>query len=353
MLFATALGAVQFHGVALGEDARSENGSMPLTTQARGTNGRRSRPITITTQVLGMTGWQPDPVITITTRALGMTGWQRDPITITTRALGMTGWQPDPIIITAQTLGMTGSQREPITITTQAFGMTGWASLPEQCSAPFVRDGAGGGCVCPPGLLPSGEACIAAGVSPPSDISVEIEGPDACEAGKKCPFDILVVNVGTGPFHGPMVVRDEVNLSGAQVSTTSSGWSCAASTCVRPGLTLAPGESERLTVDVLVPAGARRGFQLRQCAELKVPDPADAPVRFVQLMLTAAGIDVGPVDNLMGQKTSDGIEMFRGTVGLPSGFDIDEPLIAALRGLMFVDPRPENDRNCTEARVTK
>jgi hypothetical protein len=343
--------AAQFHDVALGQDASAAGEPTSLRTEPLGMTGWRHDPITITTPALGMTGWRHDPVVAIMTPTLGMTGWRRDPITVTTQALGMTGWQRDPVTVTAQALGMAGWRRDPIAITTRAFGMTGWASLPEACSAPFVRDSTGEGCVCPPEQLPSGNTCIAAGASPPADLRVEMEGPDACEADKTCPFDIQVANVGAGPFHGPLVVRLEGNLSGAQAS--SSGWSCAAGACVRAEVTLAPGESARLTVDVPVPGSTRTGFRLRQCAELKAPEPGDAPVQFVQLMLTAAGIDAGPVDNQMGRRTRSGIETFRTTAGLASGSDIDEPLIAALRGVMPVDPHPENDRSCTEARVTR
>jgi len=231
--------------------------------------------------------------------------------------------------------------------------MTGWGNVPEECSAPFVRDSGGEGCTCPAGLLSSGDGCIAAGASPPADLRVENEGPDVCESGKVCPFDILVTNVGAGPFHGPLVVRDEVNLTDAQVSAANSDWSCNADTCLYPRVTLAPGENETLTVNVLVPASTRRGVQLLNCAELKMPEPGDTPVRFVQLMLAVAGIDVGPADNRMGKKTRGGIEEFRRTVDLPSSASIDEPLIAALRGLMPVDPHPENDRDCAESRIVR
>jgi hypothetical protein len=351
-LFVAVVAAAQCHDVALGQDAPAEGGPRPLTTEPLGMTGWRHDPVVITTPALGMTGWRRDPIVTITTPALGMAGWRRDPVVITTPALGLTGWQRDPVAIAAPALGMTGWRHDPVVITTPALAMTGWAGIPEQCSAPFVRDDVGGGCICPPGLLPSGDACIAAGASPPADLRVEEKGPDTCEAGKSCPFDILVTNVGAGPFHGPLIVRDEVNLPDAQMSTTSGGWSCAAGTCVQPGATLAPGESETLTVNVLLPSGARRNSQLQHCAELKLPEPGDGPIRFVQLMLAAAGIDAGPADNQMGPRTRGGIETFRQTAGLPNGSDIDEPLIAALRRLMPVDPQPQNDRNCTEARIT-
>lgn len=351
-LFA-AIVAAQFHGAALGQDTDAESGPTPLTTETLGMTGWRHDPITITTQALGMTGWRPDPVVAITTRALGMTGWRRDPIIITTRALSMTGWQRDPMIVTTEGLGMAGWGHDPIAITAQALGMTGWGNVPEECSAPFVRDNTGEGCACPAGLLPSGDGCVAAGASPPADLRVEIEGPDVCESGKICPFDILVTNVGAGPFHGALVVRDEINLAYAQVSAADGGWSCTVDTCFYPGVTLAPGENETLTLDVLVPASTRRGVQLLNCAELKMPEPGDTPVRFVQLMLAVAGIDVGPADNQMGKKTRGGIEEFRRTVGLPSSAGIDEPLIAALRGLMPLDPHPENDRDCAGSRIVR
>jgi hypothetical protein len=231
--------------------------------------------------------------------------------------------------------------------------MTGWASPPEHCSAPFVRDGAGEECVCPPGLLPSGDGCIAAGAGPPADLRIENDGPDTCAAGKACPFAILVANIGAGPFQGPLVVRNEVNRSDAVLSAAGKGWSCAADTCLRQNATLAPGASEILTVSVQVSADTPTGSRLRQCTELKPPEPGDAPVRFVQLMLNAAGIDAGPADNRMGGRTRGAIATFRSSAGLPNGTDIDEALISALRGSMPADPHPENDRDCAEARVTR
>lgn len=335
ILIAASLCATGSHDIAFGQDDRSGN-------QVR-----------LTTKTLGMSGWQPEPEISVTTSRLGMTGWRRGPMTITTRTLGMTGATLDPIVVTTPGLGMTGAQRDPIAVTTRAFGMTGWADLPEACSAPFVR-AAGGGCACPAGLLPAGGgACIAEGTGQPADIAVEIDGPEACAAGGRCPFDILIVNAGNGPFHGPMVVESEVSLREGQLSASNNGWSCAGGTCVRPRLTLAPGENETLTVDLQLPANAQTGLRLRQCAEMQAPSPGDAPVRFVQLMLTAAGFNVGPADNVTGQRTREGIEAFRRNAGLPSGPDIDEPLVAALQELVYVDPHPENDRSCTQARVAE
>jgi len=176
-----------------------------------------------------------------------------------------------------------------------------------------------------------------------------MEGPESCEKGQMCPFDVIVTNIGPGSFRGPLVVVDEVSLEEVQLS--GADWSCAAGACVHPEVTLAPGASEVLRLDGRVPAGIRRGSKLEPCATLEAPEPGDAPVQFVQLMLAAAGIDAGRADNQMGPKTRNAIDSFRRAVELPRGFDIDEPLIAALKDLMPVDPRPENDRGCSETSV--
>jgi hypothetical protein len=297
--------------------------------------------------------------MTINTAKLGMTGWASDPKTINTAKLGMTGWASDPKTINTAKLGMTGWASDPTTVNTAKLGMTGWASGPDACPAPFVPDRTGAGCVCPPGLAPSGNTCVpaeAAAPPPPPpaspDLTVKKEGPDTCEAGQDCPFAITVMNIGTGTFSGALVVHDQVNLPGAEISAATAGWSCAAGTCVHPAVTLAPGGSVTLIVNVLVP-GASRDSELQQCAELKVPEPGDAPVRFVQQMLAAAGIDTGPPDNQMGRRTRAGIEAFRVIAGLPPGSEIDDELLNALRGLMPPEGNTDNNRDCADARITR
>jgi peptidoglycan hydrolase-like protein with peptidoglycan-binding domain len=161
------------------------------------------------------------------------------------------------------------------------------------------------------------------------------------------------MNIGTGTFSGPLVVHDQVNLPGAQVTAATAGWSCAAGTCVHPSVTLVPGASVTLTVNVLVPGSAARDSELQQCAELKVPEPGNAPVRFVQQMLAAAGIDAGPADNQMGRRTRAGIEAFREGAGLPASPEIDDELLVALGGLMPPDGNTDNNGDCADARITK
>ncbi len=352
-LFLSVVFAANLNSVALGQDANAERTPSPLSTKTLGMTGWRNDPITIRTQTLEMTGWQPDPITTIRTSTLGMTGWQRDPTTVRTYPLAMTGWRNDPITIDAHVLGLTGWRRHPATITSGALGMTGWANTPERCSAPFLLDSDREECTCAPGLLPFAGKCIAENASPPHDLRIEIDGSDSCRSRKTCQFDIVIANIGTGPFQGPLFVLAHVNVPDAELSTSSSGWSCVAGSCVHPRVTLAPGGNEGITITALMPSGVRRDFRVKQCAELKAPGPGDEPIRFVQLMLTAAGIDAGPPDNQMGQRTRGGIESFRRTVGLPTGSEIDEPLIAALKGLMPVDQQPENDRACVTVPVTR
>jgi len=352
-LIATVLAAALFNGSALGQGAGSDNPPSRSRPQSLDATARPHARMIIETQPLGMTGWQPGPKITIKTHTLGMTGWQRDPMTVTTQTLGMAGWRREPMTVATPALGMTGWQRDPVVIATRALGLTGWASAPEQCSAPFLLDSAGEECICPPDLLPSGDGCVVAGTNLSSDLGVETQPPEICAAGKTCPFDAMLTNAGTGPFRGPIVVKINASIPGVRLSTSSSGWRCSDEACMDPSVTLAPGESRRLTVGVLVPRTAEPDVALRQCVELTAPEPGDAPVRFVQMMLATAGIDAGPADNQMGRKTLRAIETFRQSAGLAGGAGIDEPLIDALRDLAPADANRQNDRDCAEVPVTR
>lgn len=350
-LLAALVGAAQFQGAAQSQEPDVEAESAPPPNQTPATTLPPGLPLTITTSTLGMSGWRPDPVRIVRTFRLGMSGWRREPVTIATPSLAMTGWRPGPRIIEAPRLGMTGWQSDPMVVTTNAFGMTGWGGLAAECTPPLVRDSRGKRCVCPTGLPQSDGQCAPAGAGSPPDLRVEIDGADTCEAGQACRFETLVVNVGDGPYRGPLVVQHEASPPYAQQSTAGTGWTCAGGLCIRPDITLPSGGLERLTVDVRLPADTAEISRIRQCAELEAADPGEEPVRFVQLMLRAAGIDAGPPDNQMGQRTRSAIETFRSRVGLDSAPEIDAALIDALSGLMPADSNPGNDRACAEARL--
>ena len=136
------------------------------------------------------------------------------------------------------------------------------------------------------------------------------------------------------------------------------GWSCVAArdawTCLHLPVTLAPGESLGLPLDVQLPRDARPDATFSNCAARLHPDLSDAsfePIRFVQTWLTAAGLDVGPIDNTMGSKTRAGISAFQRDAGLPENAEIDNALIEALLARFPVDANPENDRSCVDVRV--
>lgn len=350
-MLAGLFGAALFHGAALSQEPDVEADLAPAPKPTPATTLPPRFPLTITTSTLGMSGWRPDPVRIVPTFRLGMSGWRLAPVTIETPSLAMTGWRPGPRIIEAPRLGMTGWQSDPMVVTTNAFGMTGWASPPAECAPPLMRGSRASQCVCPNGLVPTDGQCLPADAGLPPDLRIETMAPDTCEAGKACRFETLVVNVGDGPYRGPLVVQHDVSPSEAQASIAGAGWTCAGSLCISPDVPLPSGGIERLTVDVRLPVDTAEFYRVRQCAELGAADPGEEPVRFVQLMLRAAGIDAGPPDNQMGQRTRSAIETFRSRVGLEIAPDIDAALIDALRGLMPDDSNPGNDRACAEARL--
>jgi hypothetical protein len=189
------------------------------------------------------------------------------------------------------------------------------------------------------------------------DLEVDKSGPATCEAGESCQFEVTITNAGDDAFYGPLVIGDQVNLPGAQISTAGDGWTCAAAgaiwNCVHPPVTLEPGERWVLPVDVHLPRSTLKDTQFEQCAVRADLEPGNAPTRFVQTMLTGVGIDPGPIDNAMGRRTRAAIEAFQRAEGLQVTGSIDQELIGALLAQIPGDANPDNDRACASATVTK
>ncbi len=144
---------------------------------------------------------------------------------------------------------------------------------------------------------------------PQTDLATKKTGPASCEPGGICHFDITITNVGKTAYQGSLVIQDEFDLMGTQASAAGAGWSCSAAgdvlTCLHGSMTLAPGAAYTLPLDVRLPSDARPGSVFSNCGTLAYPDAREAqsdPVRYAQFWLTAAGIDVGPVDGKMGRE---------------------------------------------------
>lgn len=152
-----------------------------------------------------------------------------------------------------------------------------------------------------------------------------------------CGFRLSVMNEGSAPFTGPMIVTDTFGTPEARSMTlqSSGGWSCSqpvagAISCEHAGMTLAAGAFAPIDMSMQV-QGVVNGGQFNNCGAVGVPVNRAQRVAAIQQALNTRGYNAGPVDGKAGNKTFAALALLQKSLGLPVTRDFDDGLFDALR----------------------
>jgi peptidoglycan hydrolase-like protein with peptidoglycan-binding domain len=197
------------------------------------------------------------------------------------------------------------------------------------------------------------------------DLSKQKTGPAECVEGNICTYTITITNNGPGTWSGPLWERDTLP-PGALLANFNPqpDWICAQGVgsqdviCNHTFVTLQPGESVTLTIDVLMPLGIA-GQTVQNCvADIWLPstDPNDPGVILaIEQALSAFGYPVGPIDGILDVDTMAAISQFQAANGLPVTGVPDRALIDLLfpgSAAAAGDANPNNDQSCAQTPIT-
>lgn len=163
-----------------------------------------------------------------------------------------------------------------------------------------------------------------------------------------CSYRLSLVNNGTQPYSGTLVLRDEFGAPGVRGAgpVTGNGWSCGtpvdgSMSCIKSGVTLLPGQSDGVEIASTV-NGMRNGGQFQNCASMGVSDMRAERVALAQTIMNQRGLDAGPVDGKPGRRTFAALAQLRKSLGLPQGQSFDDDLFRALG----VAPQETGKQSC-------
>jgi peptidoglycan hydrolase-like protein with peptidoglycan-binding domain len=190
------------------------------------------------------------------------------------------------------------------------------------------------------------------------DLEKVKDGPAQCIEGGICTFTITITNRGPGVWSGPLREIDTLPPGSLLWDyRPQPAWLCTqvAGTdtvnCAHDWVTLNPGDSVSLEVDVLLPFGVTGPVD--NCIQdvwLPGRDPNDpAVILVIEQTLNALGYAVGPIDGVLDIVTINSIMLLQANNGLPATGVPDQALIDLLFGgsAGFAgDANPANDMDC-------
>lgn len=176
---------------------------------------------------------------------------------------------------------------------------------------------------------------------PNASLSVHNEQSGHCQVNRAsqtydCGFRLSVINTGTGPYIGPLVITDTAGNPGIKSATVVSGngWTCGAVvrdavSCTNAAVNLTPGASTHVDLQMKV-KGLRNGGSIYNCATTGVTDDRRQRVALIQKIMNDRGLNAGPVDGDPGNKTYAALAKLRRDLGLPISRAFDDALFKAL-----------------------
>ncbi len=193
------------------------------------------------------------------------------------------------------------------------------------------------------------------------ELAISKDMPEFCSRGGLCTARIEVTNLGGGDWNGPIYLRDVTAPQALGFVAAGAPWECAViggeTMCYHPQLTLKPGQSLPLVLDMAIGA-AFPYTNLTNCAAVDWPlSDADNPanvVRAVQHTLTLFGYDPGPIDGAMGPKTSAAIAEMQSNLGMDVTGVIDADLLNVLyagNAYWPGDANAGNDEACDSTEI--
>jgi hypothetical protein len=245
-----------------------------------------------------------------------------------------------PVTLTLMGSDMPASGQSTITATVQLMN-EGYLMETENCATVQAYTAANQPIGAPQNACadfnpPSGNKVIPTG-SPALSVTKTATGPcvpDVAAQTYACGFDLTVTNSGTAAFAGPMVVGDAFDPGMVTaVNTNGAGWSCNlagdAASCINGNLSLAPGASSSVALDVTV-QGQPEGGTFTNCGSIGASDDPTAQAMIVQTALTLMGVDIGAVDGKPGKRTRAAVADLQKQLGLEATGEIDGALLSAL-----------------------
>lgn len=186
----------------------------------------------------------------------------------------------------------------------------------------------------------------------------------------RCGFQLDVSNTSTTAFSAPMVLNDTFGAPkpSAIRGIDGEGWDCTTkgrdgSSCINGTLTLNPGETSSVAMNLTLP-GQRTGGTFENCAAIGVGDDPLQQAMIAQTALNQIGFDVGAVDGKIGPKTREGLKGLQKQLGLEETGEVSDDFFRAIGLQMAADatpscvtvdlpPMPEPPLVCQAATATK
>ncbi|MDP2619457.1 MAG: peptidoglycan-binding domain-containing protein [Hyphomicrobiales bacterium] len=185
------------------------------------------------------------------------------------------------------------------------------------------------------------------------DLAVSKRVVANCGPNELCRFQFTVLNAGTIPFEGPIVLSDDIGGGLVYRAGDHGEWICSDSgaqiACYFPLARLAPGERLSLSVDFLAPSDIAL-TRVRNCVAIEwLSLGGRDQLRAIQIELDIRGFDPGPPDGIVGPRTSAAIAEAERAFGLPETGEISDDLLIALfgpGGARDGDANPRNNSDC-------
>lgn len=239
------------------------------------------------------------------------------------------------------------------------------AAPPAASPAPAAPPAAAAPVTPPPAATATPGAPPSAAGSPPVSLALAIQAPERCRAGQNCAISIEIRNSGGVTIGSPLLASVALGFDGGVTQgITPETWTCGRSgeslSCASGGLTVAPGEATRFTVDWRLPDRLRRP-SATVCARIVWAGRRDGSVyraeqvAAVQYALTRAGFDTGGTSGRIGPRTLEAIGQFRARAGIPGPNQIMPDLLSNLFGAngdLLGDDEAANDTACTSVAFT-
>ncbi len=253
----------------------------------------------------------------------------------------------DGLVIMESLTQKDGTEIGDVEVYEPCEGEPGAEELPPPAEEPPLAEA-------PPDALPPPD--IEEPLAEEPDLEKVKEGPPTCDEGGICSYTITITNLGPGIWDGPLFELDTLPPGATLVNYgPQPEWMCNQQLgtdfvdCYHEFITLAPGESVQLTIDVLLPVGLVGPVE--NCIEdtfLPSDDPNDpAVILAIERVLNSFGYPVGPIDGVLDINTQNAIGMLQADSGLPVTGIPDAVIIESLFPAgIGGDGDPANDRDC-------
>lgn len=193
----------------------------------------------------------------------------------------------------------------------------------------------------------------------PADIAVAVSGPEICGLEEECAFNVTLSNEGPDDFDAPLVITTTFGAADvAFIDAEPGDWACHTTNghvfCNREAFALDQGDAQTLSLAARIPPDYWQA-EVEACTAVTwLGRSGRDRIRVVQAELNRRDFEAGPVDGVMGPRTSGAITEFENAEGLRETGEIRADVVASLfgRGAWIAgDADAANDRGCARVAV--